>query len=74
MNRIIKVLIFLSLKIFNKIEKKNDICINVFCYENNLIYPAYISNEKFKNCVDLLLIIDGNKSYYILILSINIMY
>ena len=74
MNRIIKVLIFLSLKIFNKIEKKNDICINVFCYENNLIYPAYISNEKFKNYVDLLLIIDGNKSYYILILSINIMY
>ena len=26
-----------------KIEKKNNICINVFCYENNLAYPVDIS-------------------------------
>ena len=36
-----------SEKDFNKIEKKNNICINVFCYENNLVYPVYVSNEKF---------------------------
>ena len=38
---------------FSNIEKKNNICINVFCYENNLVYSVYVSNEKFKNCMDL---------------------
>ena len=33
---------------FGKIKKKNYFCINVFCYENNLFYPVYVSNEKFK--------------------------
>ena len=28
-----------------KIEKQNNICINVFCYENRIIYPLYISGE-----------------------------
>ena len=28
----------------NKIEKKNNICINVFCYENGLVYSVHISN------------------------------
>ena len=46
-----------SKKDFGKIEKKN-ICINVFCYENNLVYPIYVSNEKSENCMDLLLIVD----------------
>ena len=31
-------------KDFNKIEKKNNICINVFCYENKLVFPIYILN------------------------------
>ena len=31
-------------KIFSKIEIKNNICINVFCYENNLTFPIYISD------------------------------
>ena len=34
---------------FSKIEKRNNICINVFCYENNLVDPVCISNEKFEN-------------------------
>ena len=25
-----------------KIEQKNDVWINVFCYENNLTYPLHI--------------------------------
>ena len=27
---------------FGKIEKKINICINEFCYENSLAYPVYI--------------------------------
>ena len=37
-----------------KTEQKN-IWINVFCYENNLVYPAHISDQKFKNCTEDLL-------------------
>ena len=52
---------------FSKIEMKNKICINVFCYENKLTFPIHISNQKFENSVDLLLIIDENKSHYVYI-------
>ena len=54
-------------KDFIKIEKKNSICINVFCYENNLIYHVYLSDEKFENCMNLLIMTDKNKSHYIYI-------
>ena len=54
-------------KDFSKIEKKNNICINVFCYENKLVFPIYISNQKFENSMDLLLITDGDKSHYVYI-------
>ena len=30
----------ISKKNFSKIEKKNNIYINVFCYENDLTYPV----------------------------------
>ena len=33
-------------KDFSKIEKKNNICINVFCYENKLVFPVYVSDQK----------------------------
>ena len=46
---------------------KNNICINVFCYENKLTFPIYISDQKFENSMDLLLIIDENKSHYVYI-------
>ena len=42
--------ICVSKKDFGQIEKKNNICINVFCYENNLIYPVHIPDETFENC------------------------
>ena len=48
---------------FKKFENKNDICINVFYYENDLVYPVHISDKKFENFVDLLLITDDNKSH-----------
>ena len=31
---------------FSKIEKKNNICINVYCYENKLVFPIHISDQK----------------------------
>ena len=59
-----------SWKDFDKIEK--NICINVFCCENNLVYSVQTSDEKFENCMDLLLIADGNKSHYVYIKYFNI--
>ena len=47
----------------SKIESKNNFCINVFCYENNLVYPVYVSDEKFEDHMDLLLISDNIKSF-----------
>ena len=49
------------------IEKQNNICINVFCYENGLTYPSYVSGKKNSDCMDLLLICDANKSHYVYI-------
>ena len=48
-------------KDFNKIEVKNNICINVFGYENKLIFPIYVSDRKFKDSMGLLLLIDDDK-------------
>ena len=47
----------------SKIEMKSKICINAFCYENKLPSPVYISDQKFENSIDLLLIINKNKSH-----------
>ena len=52
---------------FSKIEMKNNICINVFCYENKLTFPVNISDQKFENSMDLLVIFDGDKSHYVYI-------
>ena len=56
---------------FGKTEKKDEICITVFCYENNLFYPLRISDEKFENCMDLSMITDENKSYCVYIENFN---
>ena len=37
----------------------------MFCYENKLTSPVYVSHQKFKNSMDLLLVIDENKSHYV---------
>ena len=52
-------------KDFSKIGKKNNISIIVFCYENGLTFPIYASDQKLKNSMDLLLVIDENKSNYL---------
>ena len=60
-----------SKKGYCKIERQNNICINVFCHENGLTYPIYLSNQKFKDCMDLLLISNENKSHYVYIKDFN---
>ena len=54
-------------KDFSKIEVKNNICINVFGYENKLVFPIYVSDQKFEDSMDLLLLIDDDKSHYVYI-------
>ena len=54
-------------KDFNKIEIKNNICINVFGYENGLVFPIYVSDQKFEDSMDLLLLINNDKSHYVYI-------
>ena len=39
----------------------------MYCYENKLNFPVYISDQKLKNSIDLLQIFDGNKSHYVYI-------
>ena len=54
-------------KDFNKIEVKNNICINMFDYENELVFPMFVSDQKFEDSMDLLLLIDNDKSHYVYI-------
>ena len=48
---------------FGKIEKKNNVCINLFCYEDGLVFSKYISDQKFENSMNLLFVTDGDKSH-----------
>ena len=52
-------------KDFSKIEVKKNICINVFGY--GLVLPIYVSDQKFEDSIDLLLLIDDDKSHYVYI-------
>ena len=60
-----------SKKDYCKIEKKNNIWINVFSYENDLTFPVYVSDQNFESRMDLLLIIDKNKLNYVYIKDFN---
>ena len=60
-----------SKKYYRKIELKNYIFVNVFCYENGLTYLIHISKQKFEDCMDLLLFNDENKSHYVYIKVFN---
>ena len=45
-------------KILSRLKKKNNICINVFGYGNELVFPIYVSYQKIEDSMDLLLLID----------------
>ena len=57
-------------KDYQKIEKMNNINIDMFGYEKEP-YPVYISKEKFDHILNLLLITDGEKQRYVLIKDFN---
>ena len=55
-----------SKKDYGKIEVQfYSICINVFCYENKVVYYVYLSDQKFSDSMDFLLISDKFKSHYV---------
>ena len=56
---------------YNKIEKQNEININVFGYENKQPYPIYISKEKYEKHMELLLITEDENKHYVLIKDFN---
>ena len=60
-----------SVKQYNKIEKQNNIRVNVFGYEENQPYVIYVSKEKFNSCLNLLLITEGEAKHYCLIKDFN---
>ena len=53
----------ISRRNYCKIERQSNIYINVFCYENKLAYLVYLSNQEFKDCMDLFLISNENYGY-----------
>ena len=56
---------------YNKIEKQNEININVFGYEKKQPYPIYISKEKYNKHIELLLITENENKHYVLIKNFN---
>ena len=58
-------------KILARLKKKDNICINEFGYENKLTFPIYVSDQKSENSMDLLLLINGDKSHYVYINDFN---
>ena len=56
---------------YRKIERKYHICIHVFCYENDLVYPFNVIKQKIEDYVILLLINDENTSHYVYIKDFN---
>ena len=60
-----------TIKQINKIEKKNDIRINIFGYEERQPYPIYISKEKYEDHIEMLLITKDENKHYVLIKDFN---
>ena len=60
-----------TVKQINKIEKQNNICINLFGYEEKQPFPIFISKEKFTDHMELLLITEGENKHFVLIKDFN---
>ena len=60
-----------SKKDYSKIEILNKTGINVFCYENKTVYPVYLSDQKFDDSIDLLMISNNFVSHYVYIKDFN---
>ena len=60
-----------TVKQINIIEKQNNICINLFGYEEKQKFPIYISKEKYQDHMELLLITEDENNHYVLIKDFN---
>ena len=60
-----------SQKHYNKVEKQNNIRINVFGYEKGQPFPIHISKETFEDQMNLLLITEDEEKHYVLIKDFN---
>ena len=60
-----------SIKDIPKIEKMNNITVNVFGYENQSTFPIFISDTQTGNPLNLLLISKDDKKHYIYIKDFN---
>ena len=56
-----------SQKHYHKVEKQNNIRINVFGYEKEQPFPIHISKETFEDQMNLLQITEDEKKHYVLI-------
>ena len=61
----------LSQKHHNKVEKQNNIRINMFGYEKGQPFPIHISKETFEDQMNLLLITEDEKKHYVPIKDFN---
>ena len=53
------------------IEDKNEICINVFSYEEKIVCPIHVCKKEFDDCMNVLMIHEGDKSHYVYIKDFN---
>ena len=60
-----------TVKHYKRIEKQNNINVNVFGYELKQSYPIYVSKEKYQDHMELLLITKGEKKHYVLMKDFN---
>ena len=51
--------------------RTNEICINVFSYEDKIVCPVYVSKKKYDDCMNLLMIQEDNKSHYVYVKDFN---
>ena len=54
-----------------KIEDQNNICINVFSYEDKIVCPIYISEKHFHDSINILMIHEVDKYHYVYIKDFN---
>ena len=60
-----------SKKDYGKTEVMYKINVNVFSHENKVVYPAYLSNQYFSDCLDLWLTSNGFTNHYVYIKDFN---
>ena len=60
-----------SKKDYGRNEVMNKINVNVFSYENKVVYPVYLPDQKFDDCLDLLLVSNKFANHYVNIKDFN---